>query len=91
MGRGTTVISLGKEYDARRAERLSKQMKDIDGVTSADFDYISNKLTTVFDPDRVSLKRIQDVVEQERKRHTSSGKGYGRRSQSLKSRDVRNE
>ena len=72
MGSGTTVMSLGSEYDASRAGALKAAVERVDGVDHVDFNYTNNKVTVRFDPDRTDLKELTDLVAREKKRHTPS-------------------
>lgn len=72
MESGTTVISLGSEYDATRAAALKGAIAGIDGVASVEFNYTTNKVAVRFDPDRTILKEITDLVAREKKRHILS-------------------
>jgi len=79
MGNGTTVISLGSEYDAARAVALEAALARVDGVDHVEFNYTNNKVTVGFDPDRTNLKEIKDLVTREKKRQTRSLARQGRR------------
>jgi len=69
---GTTVISLGSEYDATRAAALKAAIVEIDGVTDVEFNYTTNKIAVRFDPDRTNLKELTHLVVREKKRHPRS-------------------
>jgi allophanate hydrolase subunit 1 len=66
MGIATSVMALGNDYDAARAVGLMARIVKIDGVNFVDFNYLTNKVTVRFDPDRVSLKELKDIVLRER-------------------------
>jgi allophanate hydrolase subunit 1 len=68
MGNATTVMALGSEYDTARAATLMASIAKMEGVESVDFNYCVNKVTVRFDPDRMSLKELEDLVTRE-KRH----------------------
>jgi len=72
MGIGTTVISLGGEYDAAMAVALEAAVARVGGVDHVEFNYTNNKVTVRFDPDRTDLKEIKDLVVREKERQTSS-------------------
>ena len=72
MGNGTTVMSLGSEYDASRAVALKAAVEGVEGVDHAEFNYTNNKITVKFDPDSTDLKELTDLVAREKKRHTPS-------------------
>jgi len=72
MGSGTTVMSLGSEYDAARAVALEAAVERVRGVDHVEFNYTNNKVTVRFDPDKTNLKEIMDLVTRERKRHIRS-------------------
>jgi copper chaperone CopZ len=72
MGIGTTVISLGGEYDAAMAVALEAAVARVGGVDHVEFNYTNNKVTVRFDPDKANLKEIKELVAREKKRHTSS-------------------
>ena len=78
MGNGTTVMSLGSEYDAARAAALEAALARVDGVDHVEFNYTNNRVTIAFDPDRTSLKEIEDLVTREKKHHTHSLVRQGR-------------
>ena len=69
MGNGTTVMSLGSEYDAARAVALEAAVERVKGVDHVEFNYTNNKLTVRFSPDRTNLKEILEVVAREKKHH----------------------
>jgi len=69
MGNGTTVISLGSDYDTPRAVALEAAIARIDGVESVEFNYTNNKVTVKFDSDRVSPGRLKAIVMPEKKHH----------------------
>jgi len=68
MGNGTTVISLGSDYDSARASALKAAIARIDGVDHVEFNYTNNKVTVMFNPDRTSLKKLADMVAREKNR-----------------------
>ena len=68
MGNGTTVMSLGGEYDAARAVAFEASVERVKGVDHVEFNYTNNKVTVRFNPDRTNLKEIMDLVDRE-KRH----------------------
>ena len=72
MESGTSVISLGSEYDATRAAALKAAIVGIDGVTDVEFNYTTNKITVRFDPDRTNLKELARLVVLEKVRHPRS-------------------
>ena len=72
MGNATTVISLGSDYDAARAIDLRALIAGMEGVDFVDFNYTNNKLAVRFDPDRASLKELEDLVMREKK-HRARG------------------
>ena len=74
MGNGTTVISLGSDYDAARALALEAAIARIDGVESVEFNYTNNKVTVRFDPDQVNQEELKGLVMRERKRRARSVK-----------------
>jgi len=74
MGNGTTVISLGSNYDAARALALEAIIARTDGVDSVEFNYTNNKLTVRFDPDQVSLGEVKAMVTREKKHRVRSGR-----------------
>jgi copper chaperone CopZ len=74
MGNGTTVISLGSDYDATRATALEAALTRIEGIESVEFNYTSNKVTVKFDSGRVSLGELKAIVMREKK-HQSRSKG----------------
>ena len=77
MNNGTTVVSLGSEYDASRAVALKAAVERLKGVDHVDFNYTNNRLTVRFDPDRANLKEIMDLVARE-KRHRVRSLGRSR-------------
>jgi hypothetical protein len=72
MGIATSVMALGNDYDAARAVGLMARIVKIDGVDFVDFNYLTNKVTVRFDPDRASLKELKDIVMRERKHQEKS-------------------
>ena len=70
MGNGTTVISLGSDYDAARAGALETAVARIAGVDHVEFNYTNNKVTVRFDPDRTDLRELTDLVAREMRRRT---------------------
>jgi copper chaperone CopZ len=72
MGNGTTVISLGGEYDAARAVALEAAVARVDGVGHVEFNYTNNKVTVRFDTERTNLNEIKDLVTREKKSYTRS-------------------
>ena len=68
MRNATTVMALGSEYETARAATLLASIAKMEGVESVDFNYTVNKVTVKFDPDRLSLKVLEDLVTRE-KRH----------------------
>jgi copper chaperone CopZ len=69
---GTTVISLGYDYDAARASALKAAIARTGGVDSVEFNYPNNKLTVKFDSRRVSLAKLEAIVMRERKHRSRS-------------------
>jgi copper chaperone CopZ len=78
MEKATAVMTLGSDYDASRAVGLTAKIAKLDGVQFVDFNYMTNKVTVNFDPARVSLKDLKDIVTRERGHHDHSAKSQSR-------------
>ena len=72
MGNGTTVISLGSDYDTPRAVALEAALSRVDGVDHVEFNYTNNRIIVRFDPDRTSLKELVELVAREKRPLTNS-------------------
>jgi len=74
MESAMAVMALGGDYDASRAMGLMAKMAKIGGVQAVDFNYTTNKVIVNFDPARVSLDKVKNVVTRERRHPIHSGK-----------------
>jgi len=72
MNNGTTMISLGSEYDAARAVAFEAAVERVKGVDHVEFNYTNNKVTVRFNPDRTNLKEIMALVAREKRHHVHS-------------------
>ena len=66
MANATAVISLGGEYDSARASALYARLSEIKGVHFVEFNYTTNKVTVIFDPDLVSLSELNRIIAREK-------------------------
>jgi copper chaperone CopZ len=66
------VLALGSDYDTRRALALKAALARIRGVASVDFNYITNRVTVSFDPDKVGPKELEGVITREKKHKVGS-------------------
>ena len=66
MGDATAVMTLGNDYDVSRAVGLMARIAKINGVQFVDFNYTTNKIIVDFDPGRVGLQKLKEMVTRER-------------------------
>jgi allophanate hydrolase subunit 1 len=72
MANATLVMGLGGDYDPTRAAALYAILSAIGGVEFVEFNYTNNKVTISFDPDRVSLSELTDILSREKEQNPIS-------------------
>jgi hypothetical protein len=66
MAHATLVMGLGGDYDPTRAAVLYAILSAIGGVEFVEFNYTNNKVTVSFDPERVSLSELTEILSREK-------------------------
>jgi len=66
----TIVAALGDGYDTTRALRLESLLRGVDGVNFVGFNYVNDRVTVRFDPDRADPKKLRGIIDEERKQHS---------------------
>ena len=74
MAHATLVMGLGGDYDPTRAAALYAELSTIRGVDFVEFNYTNNKVTVSFNPDRVSLSELKNILLREKENNGLSVK-----------------
>ena len=72
MAHATLVMGLGGDYDPTRAAALYAVLSTIGGVDFVEFNYTNNKVTVSFNPDRVSLSELSNILLREKEHNPIS-------------------